>query len=89
MKLVPDAFSKLDATNVDFVSEVACEAGGDAAGAQSIAVYVVTRRGDGAQRIALAPDAAAAPGGPAYHLTRGEALQMAAALQTAAAKLED
>ncbi len=88
MRLVPDVFSNLDATNVDLVSQVTCEANSGASREDSIAVYVVTRRRDGAQRIALSPDAAAVPGSVTY-LTREEALQMAAALQTAAAKLED
>ncbi len=88
MKLVPDVFSNLDATNVDLVSEVTCEASGGAAGEDSIAVYVVTRRQDDAQRIALSPGPGAIPAGVTY-LTREEALQMAAALQAAAEKIED
>ncbi len=89
MKIVPDVSSNLDATNVDLVSEVTCEANGDGAGEDAIGVYVVTRRRDGAQRIALSSDDAAVSPGRVRYLTREGALQMAAALQTAAAKLED
>ncbi len=88
MKLVPDFSSNLDATNVDLVSEVRCEANGGPTGEDSIGVYVVTRRRDGAQQVALSSDGTASPGGVRY-LTREGALQMAAALQAAAAKLED
>jgi hypothetical protein len=85
VKLLSNLHSYLRASMFDLVGEVPCETS-TYSDCETLSVFVVTREKDGARRAALLHEFPQLPRGATY-LTREEALQMAAALSAAAAKL--